>query len=557
VKTARLKIICGVILITVLGTTTFAQGPLTPSGAPAPTMKTLSQIEPRTAIATNIFTITQPGSYYLATNMTGLSIQSGDVTVDLMGFKISAADGSAIYFYSAYTNVVIRNGTLSSLTGSGIYCAGTAANARGLIEHVRIQNCSGTGLYLPAGYIVRDCEIYGCAFGIQASGAIDVRNCRLESNGTALILPSGSTVIGNTIVNNTGDGLRMTGSGSYVADNIVKGNRDNYNISAGNQLNLLLSQIPETLDWPCSVKLAGSLTCTETGTNGITVNSNDVTIDLAGHTLNGPGSSSGNGIFQNFWYRNLTVLNGKVTNWRGASAGGLHLLGYSARILGVQAVTNGYYGIIAGDSGIIRDCIATHNANMGIQGYEKNHIRDCVASHNGETGILAGYGSTVVDCTAEGNANAGIRAPQGCTISRCTVNNNKADGIYTVSASTVSGCTAHMNIIDGIQVGSDSFVTGNTCNNNGYTGDGAGIHASGGDNRIADNNATDNDRGIHVPGSGNFIARNTCSGNTTNWVISANNKVGTIIVAPNSAAISGNSGGTGVGSTDPWANFTY
>lgn len=50
--------------------TAFAQGSLTPPpGAPAPTMITLQQIEPRTPISSVPFTITTPGSYYLTTNL--------------------------------------------------------------------------------------------------------------------------------------------------------------------------------------------------------------------------------------------------------------------------------------------------------------------------------------------------------------------------------------------------------------------------------------------------------------------------------------------------------
>ena len=67
--------------------TTFSQGALTPPGAPAPTMKTLAQIEPRMPISSLTYIISAPGSYYLTTNLTciggsanGINISSSDVT---------------------------------------------------------------------------------------------------------------------------------------------------------------------------------------------------------------------------------------------------------------------------------------------------------------------------------------------------------------------------------------------------------------------------------------------------------------------------------------------
>lgn len=70
----------------------FAQGPLIPLTAPAPSMKTLNQIEARTAIppsptvplAGPHYMISRPGSYYLTGNIevvsgNGINITASDV----------------------------------------------------------------------------------------------------------------------------------------------------------------------------------------------------------------------------------------------------------------------------------------------------------------------------------------------------------------------------------------------------------------------------------------------------------------------------------------------
>src|SRR4051794_28495446 len=97
-----------VLLLSLVARAASPQGSLTPPGAPAPTMKTLDQLEPRVPVsatttpgdATSVFKITQPGSYYLTGNITGASgkhgtfIAAGNVTLDLMGFELVGVAGS-------------------------------------------------------------------------------------------------------------------------------------------------------------------------------------------------------------------------------------------------------------------------------------------------------------------------------------------------------------------------------------------------------------------------------------------------------------------------------
>src|ERR1035437_5568765 len=139
--------------------TVFAQGSLTPPGAPAPTMKTLAQIEPRTPISSAPFTITTPGSYYLTTNLTitsgdAITIGANGVTLDLNGFTIAStaasATGSGIYINSGLRNLAILNGFIQggvinngsggyigSGFGSGIY--GSPQNGR--VSGVSVSRC--------------------------------------------------------------------------------------------------------------------------------------------------------------------------------------------------------------------------------------------------------------------------------------------------------------------------------------------------------------------------------------------------------------------------------
>jgi hypothetical protein len=63
-----------------------------------------------------------------------------------------------------------------------------------------------------------------------------------------------------------------------------------------------------------------------------------------------------------------------------------------------------------------------------------------------------------------------------------------------------------------------------------------------------------------VSGSGSIILRNTCSGNTVNnWDIAANNFYGVIIdrTATMTAAVTGNSATSTLGTTDANANWSY
>jgi len=197
-KTKRFVQILAIVLLATINhqlSTCLAQGSLTPAGTPAPTMKSLAQIEPRTPIAAAPFTISVPGSYYLMTNLVctvsnAIAISASGVTLDLNGFTISstvanaANGGAAILLGSGLRNVTVANGFIQggvTNNGGGVYSGrgfGYGIFYSGnppvnvLVSRVSVTGCLYNGIYLGLGYstVMESCNVATCgSFGIMAS----------------------------------------------------------------------------------------------------------------------------------------------------------------------------------------------------------------------------------------------------------------------------------------------------------------------------------------------------------------------------------------------------
>ncbi|NUP89416.1 MAG: right-handed parallel beta-helix repeat-containing protein [Candidatus Sumerlaeia bacterium] len=344
---------------------------------------------------------------------------------------------------------VIRDSESTSNTGGGIF---TTADCE--ILRCSVSGGAGNGIATGDRCTVSECR----ASGLTGNGITFGGNCSIVRNRVdGASNPGGATPAGlrtagvrNRIEGNhiTGSdvGLLVDGTQNMVRENLVQGNTANYQLLAGNQIEILLSEIPERIDWPCAIRLTGDLTGVA-GSDGIDIHSRDVSIDLAGHALIGvPGAGAGiihapNG--SGITVENLVIRNGSLRDWPG---GGIAMPSTDGvRVEGVAVDGSGQEGIDLG---------------------ARAHVRSCTVTGSAQTGIATGESAIVADCTAEGNQLHGIDVDDGSTVERCTARLNVEVGIRGGSHVTVRGCTGESNRLDNLAPGGDPRPAGTL--NNGY-----------------------------------------------------------------------------------------
>ncbi len=308
-----------------------------------------------------------------------------------------------------------------------------------------------------------------------------------------------------------------------------------------------IDHVPFTISTPGSYFLIKSVTGpANTIGNGITIASDDVTLDLNGFSVTGTGADGHN----NYGFginvslnpsHNIVIRNGVVRDWNyGVVGDGAH----QSRIEGVRALNNKLDGIRGGPDTTITDSSAASNGEYGIVSFGGT-VRHSEVDGNTKAGIFVTDNSVVKDNSAHNGLGDGIAVANNATVEGNSVVANGGQGIVSSGDfDAIKDNLVKASATNGIFVLNSSSVEGNTVvGNNTSAGGFSGILVAGTRNTIAANHAPKNlINDILVTGNLNLVR-----GNSTNHGVTDSGFSNAIGPPVNNATI--------VTNTYPDANF--
>lgn len=372
-RTSRIAAIAAPLLFAVpalaqLGTLAPPAGPIVDTGPH------LGEIEPRTPInATNtpgnasaVFRITQPGSYFLTSDVVGeedkhgIRIEASDVTIDLNGFRLNGVplslDGISEIGAS---RVHVRNGAIIDWGGRGIHLASATGCS---VRDVVVSGCLDTGVWLGTGGLVSGCSASSNGFhGIEIGSNSLIIDSLIENNGNrGAEADSGLVMRGCVLSGNTGSGVQ-SGNGATIESCIAIGN-------GGDGF------------FPGVASVVRGCAAIDNMGAGFDPGTDARVIDCTAFLNDGRG----------FELENNSSVEGCVS------------------------ATNGMQGIDANAGCRVAGCVVNFNAGTGIEVGSDSHVIENLVDNNGTGGgsspaILALSGNQVIDSNTCTDSEIGIR----------------------------------------------------------------------------------------------------------------------------------------------------
>jgi parallel beta-helix repeat protein len=405
-----------------LAATLLTAGPLDPpTGAIAPTYKTLNEVEPRIPLslfttpgdADSVLRITTPGSYYLTGNLevsaSGLSaieIAASNVTLDLSGYEIKSTTNAAVIRCSlgAATGITVRNGTVSGGQGIDLSPTSLALSQNGLVEYVTVENSSTNGIRAGLSYTINRCRVAASASdGIVVNVHSTVSNVTTSGNSGAGVLALGHATIIDSIASNNDQNGFSTDNAALISRCLASQNiLDGFLVGAGS-----------TID-----------ACTARSNSGDG-------FDLSATTITGSSS-----------YNNSTGVRA-----------------VESTISGCTFSRNSYGGEC--NRSTIVDCSFVTNSLRAVRVVANSELINCTAT-GGQTGIMVGDGCTIRGNTSSGHfsgfvTGTGIYVLGTDNVIEDNVCNDNTYGMLVEAA----GNTIRRNACSGSQIMNWSIVVGN------------------------------------------------------------------------------------------------
>lgn len=574
----------------------FAQGPLIPPvGSPAPSMKTLDQIEARMPInvtttpgnANAVHVITTPGSYYLTGDVQGVAskdgilIEASNVTLDLNGYSLKGVVGSfngigIARSNAALSGITIRNGFITGFGQRGVYTVGVSSIHGLTIEDLTIS-CVNAGIRsdVVGSSMVRRVSIRGGVGGILCGGSSSVsqiEDCAVSGiTGEAI---NGSVIERCQVSQVTSSGLVVVGGSriSHCRVSSVSG--------ATGLVGIYGEEVNECIVTDLTITTAGPLD----GVTGDLVTATRVqNLISAGGDVRGIAQrNSQQGVVNGCSVASLkTTGAAKVTGIQADSVSQSQIsrLGYegstgavlgivfgsrvddcSVRGLGHTGTLSIVTGIDADTSGmgaVSRSVVQDFKGASGLVGISASMVKDSRVSKftqngsNGFPGNQAINAKTISGCTISeltANASLPVASVAGETVTDTTVDSvsNSFSGSFAhgISGRHIVNCSATN--VGGIGISGNStasLIRGCTVVNASVNG----IEYSGQGGLVEGNSVRGCPIGIQTSASSNraVVRGNTVITCPTRYSMNANSVVGPIVTA------------TGIiASTSPFANFS-